>query len=240
MTWPDLVDARLLLVVPTGSCEQHGPHLPLETDTLLACAWADALADRRADVVVAPPVWIGASGEHKGFAGTLSIGIDAMRDTAVELARSALPEPHPKQAQTRHDMAQAFSGVLFVNGHGGNAQALAEAMTILAEESRVVDVWHPRISQGDPHAGNTETSLMLHTHPASVRMELAEPGSGQRFRDIIGTVREQGLASVTPNGILGDPTTATAAHGRELFESLLEDLLVCAHALVPAPSGGAE
>ena len=213
-----------LLAVPTGSCEQHGPHLPFDTDTLLAMSLARALAGRRSDVVVAPAVAVGASGEHQSFPGTLSIGTDAMRAVAVELARSALPPPGSP-------LPRPFAAVLFVNGHGGNVEALAAAVQQLRAEGRAVAVWHPRVEGGDPHAGHTETSLMLHLHPDRVRMGLAEPGSPARFRDIGDTLRTEGLAAVTPNGVLGDPTTAGAAEGGRLFADLVDALVAAADAL---------
>jgi creatinine amidohydrolase len=82
-----------LLLVPVGSCEQHGPHLPLGTDTLIAEALAQAAVERATGSVVSPSIAIGASGEHRGFPGTLSIGADALVEVAVELARSALAVP---------------------------------------------------------------------------------------------------------------------------------------------------
>src|SRR5829696_8104302 len=116
MTWPELGEgatgaAGRLLAVPLGSCEQHGPHLPLATDTLVAGALAFRLAAQRTDVVVAPAMPFGASGEHAGFPGTLSIGTDALESVLVELGRSA----------------DQFAGVVFVNGHGGNVDALSRA-----------------------------------------------------------------------------------------------------------------
>ena len=95
--------------MPLGSCEQHGPHLPLGTDTIIATALADRLAARCPDIVVAPALAISASGEHAGFPGTLSIGTDTTAAVLVELARSA-------------DWA---AGIVLVNGHGGNADAVA-------------------------------------------------------------------------------------------------------------------
>jgi creatinine amidohydrolase/Fe(II)-dependent formamide hydrolase-like protein len=81
--WPELRDTAATLVVPVGSVEQHGPHLPLSTDTKIAAAVADRLAG-----LVAPPVAFGASGEHEGFAGTVSIGTEALRSVLVEMGRS--------------------------------------------------------------------------------------------------------------------------------------------------------
>jgi creatinine amidohydrolase/Fe(II)-dependent formamide hydrolase-like protein len=106
--WPDVEPASHLLAVPLGSCEQHGPHLPLDTDTRIAVALAEGLAARRPDVLVAPAVPYGSSGEHQGFAGTLSIGQDALEHLLVELVRSA----------------DGWRGVVLVNGHGGNAEPL--------------------------------------------------------------------------------------------------------------------
>src|SRR6478736_7133764 len=95
MTWPDLWDCRPrpLLVVPVGSCEQHGPHLPLDTDTRVATAVAEGLVEAFAGdgttspVVLAPPLTISASGEHAGFPGTLSLGTEVFERVIVELVR---------------------------------------------------------------------------------------------------------------------------------------------------------
>ena len=215
---------RWLLAVPVGSCEQHGPHLPLDTDTLIAVSLAESLARRRDDTLVAPAIGIGASGEHASFPGTLSIGTAALTDVMVQLARSALPAP-TGTATTDLTTADPFSAVLFVNGHGGNVDALERARSLLGSESRRVDVWHPRVHGGDPHAGHTETSLMLFLHPDRVEEGLAEVGSTARFSEIGSQLTSGRLADVSPNGVLGDPTGATAEVGAALFEGLLDDLL---------------
>ena len=154
-TWIDAVngDRAPLLAVPVGSCEQHGPHLPLATDAIIAEALAAELAQRRPGVVVGPTLTITASGEHAGFAGTLSIGTAAMSQVVVELVRSA-------------DWAE---GVVLVNGHGGNADAVDHAVATLAAEGRDVLDWWPDVPGGDAHAGRTETSLILALRPELVR-----------------------------------------------------------------------
>ncbi len=119
VSWPD-VGGTHVVVVPVGSCEQHGPHLPLATDSIIAEALAADLVARRSDCVVAPTVSITASGEHQGFPGTLSIGNEAMHQVVVELVRSA-------------DWARA---VVLVNGHGGNADAVGRAVAQLEAEGR--------------------------------------------------------------------------------------------------------
>ena len=87
--WPELVDRRPLIALPLGSCEQHGPHLPLDTDTRIAVALAARLAGAMLDVLVAPPFTIGASWEHHEFPGLLSITNELLADVLVEVARSA-------------------------------------------------------------------------------------------------------------------------------------------------------
>ena len=202
MTWTEVQSP--ILVVPVGSCEQHGPHLPLHTDTVIANALAHALASARGDCVVAPPVAVGASGEHKGFPGTLSIGNTAMTDVLIELVRSA-------------DWAR---GVVLVNGHGGNASAVARAAATLERESRRVRTWWPRIDGGDPHAGHVETSLMLALAPSEVRLERATPGPVPAMADL----RRHGVQPLSPSGVLGDPAAATADEGKRLLAQLVAQL----------------
>ena len=202
MTWIDIDDP--IVVVPVGSCEQHGPHLPLNTDTTIATALAQDLAVRRGDCVIAPPVAISASGEHAGFAGTLSVGTEIMAGIVIELARSA-------------DWA---SGVVFVNGHGGNVTAMERASAVFERESREVLIWWPHLPDGDPHAGHTETSLMLALAPDEVRWERSVAGPIPAMVDLV----RYGVQPISESGVLGDPSTATAHHGVELFESLAEHL----------------
>jgi mycofactocin system creatininase family protein len=202
------VPGGAILVVPLGSTEQHGPHLPLGTDTAVAVAVCDRLAARRGDVVVAPALPYGSSGEHAGFAGTLSIGQDALERVVVELVRSA----------------DAFAGVVLVSGHGGNAEPLARAVAVLRDEGRRAVAWSPRIPGGDAHAGRTETSLLLALDPAAVRLDRAEPGATAPLSELIDDLRAGGVAAVSANGVLGDPTGATAAEGEEILESLVADL----------------
>ena len=190
---------RPLLAIPLGSCEQHGPHLPLDTDTTIAVAVASELARRRDDVLVAPPLAYGASGEHAGFAGTLSIGLAALEHVLVELVRSA----------------DHFAGVVLVNGHGGNARAVERAVATLRHEGRRVLAWWPSVPGGDAHAGRVETSLLLAIAPETVRMDLAAPGCTAPLATILPTLEAEGVVAVAPSGVLGDPTGASAAEGAQ-------------------------
>lgn len=216
LTWPEVaaVAAGSILAVPVGSTEQHGPHLPLSTDSDVAVALADRLAAARSDVLVAPALPYGSAGEHAGFPGTLSIGAAALELVIAELVRSA----------------DAFAAVVLVSGHGGNAEPLAAAVKTLQAEGRAVLGWAPRVEGGDAHAGRTETSLLLALTPERVRLDSAEPGDMRPLAAVIGDLRRGGVAAVSPNGVLGDPTGATAEEGERLLDELAADLIACVEA----------
>jgi mycofactocin system creatininase family protein len=215
MTW-DEID-RPIVVVPVGSCEQHGPHLPLDTDTVIATALARTLAGRRTDCVVAPPLTVTASGEHRGFPGTLSVGTEIMAGIVVELARSA-------------DWA---AGVVFVNGHGGNVTAMQRATEVFDVERRRVLVWWPRVPGGDPHAGHTETSIMLALATESVRLEAARSGPVPTLDALV----REGVLALSPSGVLGDPTGADRETGRRILDELADQLSAAVDAWAgPEPS----
>ena len=207
--WPDVASAELLLV-PVGSIEQHGPHLPLNTDTVIAAAVAEAAAERLPGAWVAPPVAYAASGEHQGFSGTSSIGADALHLTIVELVRS---------------MRNWVPRVFFVNAHGGNQRVLDAAVAQLVHEAHDV-AWAPCAVPGaDPHAGRTETSLMLHLRPDSVRRDRLEAGNTEPLRKIWDALSRGGVREVSENGVLGDPRGATAEEGATILAALTDSVL---------------
>lgn len=211
LTWTDAADlARrgAVLAVPVGSTEQHGPHLPMSTDTDIAIALAESLAQEVADVVVAPAVAFGSSGEHQEFPGTLSIGQEAVELLLLELVRSA---------------TQTFPHVVLVSAHGGNAQPVTRAVRRLRGEGRSVLAWSPRWD-GDAHAGRTETSVMLALAPHRVRLEAAQAGNTSPIQDLLPRLLEAGLAAVTTNGVLGDPAGANAKEGEALIQRATAEL----------------
>jgi creatinine amidohydrolase len=210
--WPEAsrrAAAREVLLVPLGSTEQHGPHLPVTTDTDIAQAVADRAAARGGRLLVAPPVAYGSSGEHEGFAGTLSIGRNATELLLVELGRSA----------TIH-----FGTVVVVSTHGGNAVPVSRAIHRLAAEGHPVAAWSPRWG-GDLHAGRTETSLMLAIAPERVAIERAEPGDRRPMATLWPLLARSGVASVSRNGVLGDPTGASAEEGLRLLDQAADELV---------------
>ncbi|MEN9804541.1 MAG: hypothetical protein RIS41_1388 [Actinomycetota bacterium] len=204
-----------VLLVPVGSFEQHGPHLPLDTDTLIAVRLArssqERLTDPRdVDTMVGPSITVSASGEHQGFVGTLSIGTDATTLTLVELVRSA-------------DWAH---GVVFVNGHGGNAEALDRARRVFANENRHVLIWSPSATaDDDAHAGRTETSVMAHLYPDAVDWARVTVGRTTPLSELADDLRRHGVRAVSDNGILGDATGSSAEHGRIVFDRWCDDLV---------------
>jgi len=226
-TSPDVGTERPVLLVPLGSTEQHGPHLPLDTDTRIALALCERVAgagDLPNDepiVVVAPAVTYGASGEHEGFPGTLSIGQDVLAEVVVELGRSA---------------GRDYRLVVFVNGHGGNAEALARAMTTLEGEGRPVVSWSPRLTDGDSHAGQVETSVVLALAPDAVRLDRAEVGVTDPLSELMTELRAGGLRAVTANGVLGDPTGASAEEGERLLAGWVGDLIAAIDGALGGPS----
>ena len=214
--WPEVERGpRQLLVVPVGSLEQHGPHLPLDTDTRIAVAVARRACARRvgragrAGVALAPPLPIGASGEHAAFAGTLSIGSEALASCLIELGRHA---------------SLHWPALLLVNGHGGNVTAVNAAVGRLRYEGRACLAWHAALPEGDAHAGRSETSIMLALAPGAVRLDAAERGDVRPLERILPLLRERGVRAVSANGVLGDPAGASAAEGEELLGHLTDGL----------------
>ncbi|HET9691448.1 MAG TPA: mycofactocin biosynthesis peptidyl-dipeptidase MftE [Acidimicrobiales bacterium] len=208
-TWPE-VGTGAVLALPVGSCEQHGPHLPLATDTLVATELAGRLAARRTGRVLAGPALpYGASGEHAAFPGTLSVGTAVLTEVLVELVRSA----------------DHFAGVVVVSAHGGNAAALAGASARCADEGRRVLAWSPRqVDGGDAHAGWVETSALLHLAPQTVRSGRAA-GDRRPLAELLPALRAGGVAAVSANGVLGDPAGATAERGAALLDAWADDLV---------------
>jgi creatinine amidohydrolase len=212
--WPEIPESPLV-VVPLGSVEQHGHHLPLGTDTAVACAVAEAASPGLDGALIAPALAYGASGEHEGFPGTISLGTEALTGLLVEYGRSA---------------CRWAGRLLIVNGHGGNLDALRTAGTLLRSEGRDV-AWYPcGVPGGDAHAGRTETSLMLHVEPDRVVRDHAVPGVTEPIASLLPRLRAEGVLGVSPTGVLGDPAGATADEGAHLLERLAARLVTAARA----------
>lgn len=220
------------LIVPLGSTEQHGPHLPLDTDTRIAEAVSRSVAVQLRETTtpgVDRPTWLvssaisyGASGEHESFPGTISIGLAALEHLLVEFGRSA---------------CNWAGRIVFVNGHGGNVAALTAATALLRAEGRDV-AWCPCTAAGaDAHAGHTETSVLLHLSPADVWLEESVVGNTAPLPELLPALRSGGVAAVSPVGVLGDPTTATADEGSRIFAEMVGGCVRRISTWRPGPGG---
>ncbi|MGJ0117727.1 mycofactocin biosynthesis peptidyl-dipeptidase MftE [Williamsia sp. MIQD14] len=207
-TWTELDDRHVTLVVPVGSVEQHGPHLPLDTDTRIAGAVANgarsALGDDE-EMLIAPALAYGASGEHEDFPGTVSIGHEALRLVLVEYGRSA---------------CRWAARIVFVNGHGGNVPTLVDAVGLLRDEGRDV-AWFPcAVAGADAHAGATETALLLYISRDLVRSDAVAVGNTGAVADLMPRLRSAGVRAVSPNGVLGDPRRGDPGDGRAHLDAM--------------------
>jgi mycofactocin precursor peptide peptidase len=210
-TWREVAatGGTAVVAVPVGSLEQHGPHLPLDTDTRIAVELANRLSRARPRVVVGPAVAYGASGEHAGFPGTLLINHAVLANLLIEVVRSA---------------RDSFLGVVLVSTHGGNHEGLALVEARCRADGDAAVIWSAATPGGDAHAGRTETSLMLAIDPAAVRLELAEAGNTAPLTEILPRLRAEGVRPVSSNGVLGDPQGASAAEGESLLAALTMSL----------------
>ncbi|WP_346535597.1 creatininase family protein [Micromonospora sp. DPT] len=201
-------------VLPIGSFEQHGSHLPLTTDTIVASAIAAAVADHY-DLFLLPPVTISCSHEHSGWAGTVSISARTLDAIVTDIVDSL------RHSGIRH--------VVLVNGHGGNyvlsnivQQAnvtrpqLALFPTRADWEVARSDAGLASTTHDDMHAGEIETSVLLHVAPDTVR-------DGYQQSDHIAErphLLTLGMRAYTPTGVLGRPSLASADKGRKVLGSL--------------------
>jgi mycofactocin precursor peptide peptidase len=202
--WAECEDVPVLLV-PVGATEQHGPHLPLGTDTTIAATVA-----ARSGLPVAPALPYGASGEHETFPGTVSIGTETLAAVIVELGRSA---------------CRFARRLVLVNGHGGNVAALRAAVPMLRAEGRDV-AWFPcSVAGADAHAGRHETAVMLALAPDAVREDLAAPGNTAPLRELMPVIAAGSVRDVSPSGVLGDPTGAGGGEGAETVSVMVAGLV---------------
>ncbi|GAB3703083.1 creatininase family protein [Halorubrum pallidum] len=244
-TWTDVRDADVdVAFVPVGSTEQHGPHAPLGTDTLDAVAVAEAGAtayetsvgdDASGDgalgeVVVAPPIPVGVAEEHRAFDGTMWVSPDTFRAYVREAAES-LP-------------SHGIDRVVFVNGHGGNVEALAEVARRFSRDDAhdgyaVAFTWFEAVGEHASdmgHAGPLETSLLRATHPHLVREDrvaTASDGAADRWGEwVAGVNLAHDSDEFTDNGVVGDPSAGDAARGEELLDRAGDALADLATAVV--------
>src|SRR6185312_1412143 len=244
MHWPEVraaLDAGTRTVVAgAGSMEQHGPHLPFQTDTLLGTVLADAVGSRLDQVIVGPTIPFGVSEHHMAFPGTITLDTATFKEVVRQYVASL----------ARH----GFENVVVLPSHGGNFGPLAQLfeetggriegarflpytdlmgfIEVMNQEAAKDDIT-PQIAGA--HAGETETSMVLAEQPRLVLMDLAEEGfvgtfDGEASRLIF----REGMTALTANGILGDARPAQAERGRRYLDSLADMLAEFIREHIPA------
>ncbi|MFJ4682229.1 creatininase family protein [Streptomyces sp. NPDC091377] len=221
-----------IAVLPVGSFEQHGRHLPLATDTLVACAVARDIAAAH-PVHLLPPVTISCSHEHSAWPGTVSISAVTLhavvRDIADSLRRSGVDT------------------LVVVNGHGGNyvlgnvvqeASARGERMALFP----ALEDWERALERAgvetslltDMHAGEIETSVLLHAHPEVIR-------PGYESADFVADDRRHlltlGMSGYTDSGVIGRPSLGSAEKGKALLDSFVDSFGERFELLTRGPGG---
>ena len=218
-----------LIIIPTGAIEQHGPHLPIDTDiynsTTISEIVAQTFLGKSETVLVAPPIWWGTSPHHLGFPGTISLRPETFSSIIFDIVSSLLPH--------------GFYRFLLLNGHGGNAGLLTATVSQLNDDLGVsiptlsywtmiketlIEVGQSPIG-GMGHACEMETSLALHMRPELVDMRLAVKEMPRELtsRSSI-DFRAGGPVGIpldfmrdSQHGIMGDPTVATADKGARIL-----------------------
>lgn len=228
---------KSLVVIPIAAVEQHGPHLPTGTDTILCTAVAEAVESRLAsEVVLTPTYWLGASAHHTRLGATFDCSLEKYITTLCELAGSMLDD--------------GFVRVMFLNGHGGNVDPMRVAVRILQSQYAgcllaagsywcVADELMKTTLTGDHkfvgHACEFETSLMLHLRPELVdTSQLAD--AGELITDQIdGVLLSRDMKQRTAQGFTGRPDLATADKGKQLLEGIVNRLVVTMQSLLAQP-----
>ncbi|WP_299235390.1 creatininase family protein [Natronomonas sp.] len=229
--WPDLeayFENESLALVPLGSTEQHGPHLPLATDHLIAEGFAREVADRTG-YLCTPTVDVGVSPHHRQFHGTMWVDAPVFRDYV--------------ESFTKNLAYHGIDRVVFVNAHGGNVEPLREVGRRLRDDGVLYAIewmWNDSIPElvdesferNGPHGGPKETAMIMHLAESLVhddRLEDARDGGWADFS--FEDANKHGARTFydsidnTDNGVLGDQTDATAAKGEELFEAASDQLV---------------
>jgi creatinine amidohydrolase len=242
LSWPEMREAiarQPVVLLPFGTVEDHGPHLPLNTDNVIVEAFCLEAARRApGEMLVMPLVAYGLDEHHMDFPGTVTVDMHTLLDYVSDVATSA----------ARH----GFTHLLVVNGHGSNAP-LADlvARRVVLDTGIVCGAMSPNaaidptlaepalsdLRRSEPggvaHAGEYETALMLHLRPDLVHMERAVREMGQLKLTYFNWDHGEPSAlswqdwwsRMSETGVCGDPTVATAEFGRAVFETTVENLV---------------
>lgn len=224
-----------IAVVPVGSVEQHGYHLPTATDTILADAVAHGAASRCEEIplLITPPVWVGHSDHHLSFGGTITQSTAQLTDQLVRIGESILEN--------------GFDLLLFLNGHGGNSAVISNAtreigtqypdqevsaLTYYTLADSFIDDVRESDTGGINHGGEFETSLLLHIDAELVREEkidgtIRDEAYDQAAQDLFkpgNLTVYRSIDEFTESGAIGSPELASEEKGAEIYDRLCEEL----------------
>ncbi|MBD3190537.1 MAG: creatininase family protein [Candidatus Heimdallarchaeota archaeon] len=235
MNWQDikaaLDDGFETIVVAVGSIEQHGPHLPTQTDALIGDMIANRVAVRLKNTLQAPTIRVGCSDHHLAFPGTISLKEATLKNILGDYVKSLVNH--------------GFKRIIFLPSHGGNFSPVKEAIDKLqvkypetaiigyTDLQGFINALHQFSSQFDiskeeagVHAGESETSLVLALAEELVEEERFTQGYlGPMEEDQLSLIFNQGMTALTDNGILGDPTKASIEKGEKYLEELIDFLV---------------
>jgi creatinine amidohydrolase len=218
------------VLIAVGSTEQHGPHLPLGTDSMIGDNLMERVAMGLGKTLVAPTVRVGASEHHMAFAGSMTLREEVLEEVLVDYCHSL----------ARH----GFRTIVMIPTHGGNKATIMRAAERLTQESLSSKVIaHPddmaymaaMIEVGGKydrtpgevgsHAGHMETSLILTDYPELVDMEKAARGKVDLAYGYEDTLHEVGMHNLSPIGILGDATGSSAEAGEDYAHCMLDAMV---------------
>ncbi len=233
LTWPE-AEQRLqevdIALLPVGAIEQHGPHLPLDTDAYDAeyLAQQVALACSNPKPLVLPLIPYGVSYHHDEFPGTISINNKTLSNLVYEIGMNAA--------------RNGIKKLLIINGHGGNSPALDFAAQLINRDARIfvgvdsgetsdVDIYEMIETPNDVHAGEFETSTSLAIRPGHVKMEQAKQHIPKFSSRYLNFTSKRGISwhaytkKISSTGVMGDPTRASAEKGRKMWQIMIAHLV---------------
>lgn len=233
-TWYEIKEryaqGKVVAILPVGAEEEHGPHLPLATDTIMATGFAERLSEEL-DALLLPAIPYGETWTTSGYPGTISLSFNTMLAIITDIGASLA--------------AQQTAALIVVNGHFGNQAPLEQASRILQTQHGLPTLIlnYPGLEQaaaaiceskpvmpGFYHAEEVETSFVLHLRPETVHMERAEAEYPQ-FPAVFGSVPLR-LDSLCKSGVFGDPCPATAEKGARFIDTLTTTALVVIQAFL--------
>ena len=234
--WPEvkkLDREKIVAIVPVGSMEQHGPHLPFQVDTFVSSRLAEDLERKIPEILLVPPLWAGVSAHHMDYPGSITLRARVFMDLLHDVCASL--DHH------------GFRRIVLLNGHGGNRSSLEvlgqELFVELGLTVNTLAYWDlvPDLvkslkstkSNGMGHSGELETSLMLYLAPHLVNQKdipqgvlgIEEPGPTS------GIKRYVNMKAHSEPGVIGMPSAATTEIGEKLYQGALSALEKAVRAL---------